>query len=313
MTNERPPARREQRSYGYTGRPLPQRHPYRSPYARQLDQTGPAAGARFAGVLLALAVAVLVALHGLWQVTAPAAAERVLGTVLPSLTDLDQTLTAGTETMRELALGQPPDGRVPVPGLPVRVEVPREDALNADPSRLRAIVLHRMVETLYQQGAGAFRAEDARAPSPSIFSSQWALQRTLNFLTTARHDSLDTQRLVVALAALVLVALTIWLHEGPSRLVGPGVSIVVGSLLAGGGALVAWLGTRLVFGGDNAVDDIVRIVVRDSAFTIAVVCATFAGFGIAILVMGLIIGRADQAAGDGGDPRTPAWPEKGAS
>ena len=281
MNSERPPARDYRRGEpppGFGARPEPQYRPYRSPYAQRMDDGGAAAGARFAGVLLALSMAALIVVGGLWQVTAPAPAERMLKRILPPLTDLDQTLAAGLDTMREVALGVPSDGSVTVPGLPVLVEVGRQEALTASTEQLRALVLDRMAVMLYNQGAPAFRAQDAATREPSLFGSQWALQQTLNALTADRHDAFRIPRLVLIGLTILLGMLAIWLNEGPSRLISPGVSIVVGAVLAALAALVIWLGSRVIFGASNAADEIVRLVARDSAATIAVSAGVYGRF-----------------------------------
>jgi hypothetical protein len=298
MTEQRrpPPPRRGrpiEPPYGFGRPPLPRRT-YHSRYAPRMDDGATGAGGRLAGLLLALAVAALILTHGLWQVTAPVPAGRILRAILPPLTDLDQTLTANRESIRELAAGQPEDGAVVVPGLPIHVEIPRGLALTAEPAALRMAVLTRMSDTLYREGAIAFRAPDAAAPEPPILSSQWALQSTLDLLTAQRHQSLRTPRLAALILTLALAALTIVLHEGPARLLGPGAALIAGALIAAFLALAWWALAFLFFGGEDVVDDIVRRVARDSAVTVALVAAAFAVFGLLVTLLGLLARRLDQ-------------------
>jgi hypothetical protein len=239
-------------------------------------------------------VAGLVVVHALWQVTSPGAAERILRSVLPPLTDLDQTLAANLDSLRELAGGQPPDGRVTVPGLPIPVQVTREEA-ESDPSALRAVVLRRMAEAIYQQGTDAFQAEGGRAPGPTILSSQWALQQALNFLTESRHDSLAVPRLALIVATLVLAVLAVWLFEGPARLSGPGISMIAGSIIGAVVALVIRGSAIAFYGEDEVADAIVRLVARDTSMTMLYVALTFLAFGIIVAVVGALARRWDQA------------------
>ncbi len=298
MTEQRrpPPARRGREiesPYGYGRRPLPRRS-YHSRYAARMDDGAAGAGGRLTGLLLALAVAALVISQGLWQVTAPAPAGRILRAVLPPLTDLDQTLAANRDAIREIGAGQPEGGTVVVPGLPIRVEIPREQALNAEPAALRAAALTSMSETLYRQGATAFRAPDAAAPEPSILSSQWALRGTLNILTAERHATYTNARLIAGIVTLLLAGLTIVLQEGPARLLGPGASVLAGALVAAFAALGAWVLAFLFFGGEDVVDDIARRVARDAAVTVALVAAIFAVLGLLVTALGLLARRLDQ-------------------
>ena len=297
MTRERrpPPAgpARPAPPSGYAGRPLPARRPYHTRYAYEHDDDTGASGGRVAGVLLALAVAALVITHSLWQVTAPGAAGRVLRAVLPPLTDLDQTLAANLDALREVAAGQPPGGRVTVPGLPVPVQVTREEA-ESDPAVVRAVVLRRMSEAVYQRGADAFRAPDVQAPAPTLLTSRWALERTLNFLTADRHRSWRIPRLAAAVATLTLGVLAVWLLEGPARLSGPGMSVIAGSVI-GGLVALAIRGFALVFYGEDEVGDaIVRLVARDISTTMLVVAGTFLVFGVILTVLGALARRWDQ-------------------
>ena len=273
---------------------MPVRRPYRPRYAHERgDDTGPG-GAHFVAALLALAVAALVISHALWQVTAPGPAERVLRSVLPPLTDLDQTLTANLDGVRELARGQPPDGRVTVPGLPIPVQVTREEA-ESDPAALRAVVLRRMAEAAYVEGPAAFRAEGGTTPAPTILTSQWALQQALGFLTAGRHDAFALPRLAAIVATLTLAALAVWLFEGPARLSGPGVSLIAGSVI---GAFVALLirGVAIaLYGEDEVGDAIVRLVARDTSMTMLYVALTFLAFGIIVSIVGAMARRWDQA------------------
>jgi hypothetical protein len=273
---------------------MPVRRPYRPRHAYETgDDTG-VGGARFVAALLALAVAALVVVHALWQVTSAGPAERILRSVLPPLTDLDQTLAANLDSLRELTGGQPPDGRVTVPGLPIPVQVTREEA-ESDPAALRAVVLQRMAEAIYQRGTDAFQAEGGRTPAPTILSSQWALQQALNFLTKERHDSLAVPWLALIVTTVVLAGLAVWLFEGPARLSGPGISVITGSII---GAVVALLirGSAIAFyGEDEVADSIVRLVARDTSMTMLVVALTFLAFGIIVTIVGALARRWDQA------------------
>ena len=279
--------------YDYASRPLPRRTS-RSRYANDADDVSTATGGRMAAVLLALAVAALVVTQGLWQVTAPQPAGRLLRTILLPLTDLDQTLAANLETLREVASGQPPDGTVAVPGLPIAVEVTRDEA-TMEPDALRTLVLQRMSGAVYERGTEAFRAPGVAPPSPTILTSQWALERSLDFITANQHASFRLPRLIAAVATLILAILTIWLLEGPARLTGPGVSVMVGSAIGGAFALGMRLASVVFYGEDAVGDAIVRLVARDTSTTILVVAGAFFFFGAILTIMGVIAARLDQA------------------
>lgn len=259
-----------------------------------MDDTANAGGGRVVGVLLAVMTAALIVLHGLWQVSAPDAAGRILRGVLPPLTDLDQTLAANRETLREVAAGLQPGEMVAVPGLPLSVEVTRDEALNADTAALRATVLARMSDRLYRSGASAFRAPGASEGSPSLLGTQWVLQGTLNLLTERRHNALRLPHLAAIGVTALLALAALWLNEGPARLTGPGVSLVAGAAFA---ALVtggAWGMTYVLFSSGDVVDTLVRRVARDSSTTVLLVALTFATLGVIVTGLGLLARRLDS-------------------
>jgi hypothetical protein len=196
----------------------------------------------------------------------------------------------------------PADGLVTVPGLPVRVAIPRAAALGDDGAALRAVVLRTMAETLYIQGPRAFRVSDAAEREPSLLSSQWALEGTLRWLTADRHEALRLPRLVLAVATLLLALLSLLLYEGPAKLLGTGASFVAGAILAGAAALAAVAVTLLIFGGDDVADAIVRRVVRDLALTVGVVAAIAGAFGIILTVLGMVVRRLDRTREDAWRP-----------
>ncbi|MGH2604602.1 MAG: hypothetical protein ACRDJ9_35085, partial [Dehalococcoidia bacterium] len=229
---------------------------------------------------------------------------RLLRQILPPLTDLDQTLVANQETLREVAAGQPPDGSVTVPGLPVPVQVTRDQA-ESDPAQLRTIVLRRMSDAVYEQGASAFRTPDVAASGPTLLSSQWALQRTLNTLTIEYHDSLRIPRIVAGVATVLLFVLTVLLLEGPTRLIGPGVSVIAGSVLGGLGALGIRAVALLFYGEDDVSDAIIRLVARDISNTILVVAGAFLVFGVVLTALGMLTRRWDQPEPMPVQPRAP--------
>ncbi|MGE3600639.1 MAG: hypothetical protein AB7N70_34365 [Dehalococcoidia bacterium] len=256
-------------------------------------------------MLLALAVAALVVTHGLWQVTAPAPAGQMLRSILLPLTDLDQTLAANLETLREVASGQPPDGPVAVPGLPIGVEVTRAEA-EMEPDALRETVLQRMSDAVYERGTEAFRVPGSDPPSPTILTSQWALERALDFLTADQHAAFRLPRLIAAIATLILAVLTIWLLEGPARLTGPGVSVMMGSAIGAAFALGMRLAATVFYGEDAVGDAIVRLVTRDTSTTILIVAGAFFVFGAILTIMGVVAARLDQAQPEMAPPRRTA-------
>lgn len=275
--------------------PISRRRAYAERYRYEREAES-GSGGRLTGFLLTLTIVVLTILQGLWLVTAPDASARAYSAVLPNLTDLDQTLAANAQTLREEAAGLPSDAEVPVRGLPIEVTLPRDTALNADATQIRDEVLAAMTAEVYAEGGSAFRAPDAPPGSPNLLSGQWMLHRAFGLLSDGAHDAVRTPRLIALGAAIIFGALTLLLLEGPARLMGPGVAVAVGAVLAAllsGGTLGA---VMLLFSGDSVVDGVIRRVTRETIETVLVVAVILAVFGGAVALAGLLLGRMDRAA-----------------
>lgn len=277
-------ARRPQPPLRTTNRPAP------AWSARRPRETRTAGGAQALGAIVAVVTALLVAAHGLALATAPAAAGRTLRATLPALTDLDQTLAAHADEIAKSASGA--DASVPVPGLPMTIAVPRQSAAQGGDT-LREAALDGLVGRVYAQGHAAFRAPDATEhSSPALFSSQWALWRTLGLLTGPSHHRLTLAALGLAVLALVSAALLALRVDSERRGVAAGSAVAAGALLAALGALLARLVVWL-FASDPS--DIASTVVgraaHDLTMTVVVTAAVAGAGGILLAVVGAITAR----------------------
>ena len=243
--------------------------------------------ARAAGVFAVFLGAAALVLHGLTLATAPAAAARTLGAVLPALTDLDQALAAHAGSIAATA-GEG-GAMVPLPGLPLRVEVPAE-AATAGGEQLRDGARDAMVRAVYAEGHAVFRVPDAPPEGAlALFGSQWAVRRSLNVLTRDAHDRFVIARAVAGVAAgLMLLVLALQVEPGRRPL-------AVGSALVGAGllALLATLVARalvwLFTSGDNSVAGRVVARVGHDLWTTVVITALIAtGAGAALAALGAL-------------------------
>lgn len=255
------------------------------------DAGGPAGVARAAGVAFAVVGAVLLTLHTLLLLSAEPAATRTLRAMLPVLTDVDQALATHTDDMRATAASGAES--VTVPGVPMAVAVPREAVAVGGPP-LRDAVLAAMAARVYRDGHAAFRAVDAPAAGPqNLFSSQWAVQRSLDPFTEGAHQRLSLFRLIAAAAAALLLVALLLLVQGNHRLVALGSALAAAALLAGVVALAAraaaWLLTS--FYGEVA-----AAVVNRAAHTITIGIAAGALVvlvaGVAVAAIGVVSERA---------------------
>jgi hypothetical protein len=292
-------------------RPRPPREPQSVPRLpartprRSVEPAPRTSAAGAAGVVLALAVAAFVVLHGLTLAGTSDASSHTLHAVLPALTDLDQALTVHAEDIRTTAsLGS---ATVPLPGLPLPVEVPL-NAAEAGGAELRRAAVDSMARLVYDKGSRAFRAEDAkRGGAPGLFSSQWAVQRSLDAVSRDAHRRFALARTVAGSVAVVAAGLLMVQVDGRRRLAAVGSALVAGAVLAGLGAVVAWLLLWLVISGSGSVAEaVVFRVGRDLLLTVVLTAVVLAVSGVAQMMVGVVMTRwARRADGSGRSSTAP--------
>ncbi len=267
----------------------------------------PAGSARapLLGVLLVLVTAGLVTLHGLAIITGRGAAVRTLAATLPALTDLDQALRVHGEAVRAAAADA---GPVPVPGLPLTVEVPAE-AAQAGGDHLRGAVVAAMTRAVYRSGSVAFRGTAGAGSSATPLTRVWLLDHTLNLLSAPSHRRLVWWR-TAALAVATVLAVALAVVAGPWRM-----AVAVGSAVAAGAIFAVlltagvWAGVALLLSGTNDVTEaVIDRVVHDVAMTVLGTGLIAALAGTVLAAAGALLrrhGRGQDAAG-GTAPSRPA-------
>lgn len=217
------------------------------------------------GVLLVLATAALVMLHGLALATGSSAAARTLAATLPALTDLDQALQVHGEAVRATASD---DGFVPVPGLPLPVAVPAQ-AAQAGGEALRREAVAAMTRAVYRSGSGAFRAEEAVARSTTPLTRSWLLDQALHLLTRTTHARLALWR-VPAVAAVTILAALLAMTTGWRRaLVAVGSAVAAGAIFATVVAALGWGAVLVLLSGSGDVTEaVLGRVTRDVAMMV---------------------------------------------
>lgn len=256
----------------------------------------PAAGAvRATGIACVLATAAFLLLHALTLATAPGAAARTLQATLPALTDLDQALAAHAEDIAATAAGGTQS--VPVPGLPLAVEVPRAAAVQGG-SDLRRAALDTMVRRVYADGHRALRAADAPPEGPlGLFSSQWAVRRALDTMTAGNHQRIALLRSVVGAGALILIGLLAVQVDAERRSLAVGSALAAAGVTAAAAALLGRLGTWLFTTGDSDLASAVLArVAHDITATAVLVAAVAVVAGAIIAATGVVRLRATGSA-----------------
>lgn len=221
--------------------------------------------ASLVGVLLVLATAALVMLHGLALATGGSAATRTLAAILPALTDLDQALQVHGDAVRVAASD---DGFVPVPGLPLPVAVPAQAAQTGGEA-LRHEAIAAMTRAVYRSGSGALQAEEAVARSTTPLTRSWLLDQALNLLTRSMHAHLALWR-VPAVAAVTILAALLAMTTGWRRAsVAVGSAVAAGALVATVVAALGWGAVLVLLSGSGDVTEaVLGRVTRDVAMMV---------------------------------------------
>jgi hypothetical protein len=246
------------------------------------------------GLLLVLATAAFVALHGLSLATSRDNALRSLRTLLPALTDLDQVLAVHEADLQAVAA----DGPVPVPGLPMSVQV-SADAVRSGAAQVRRDALEQMALIVYRDGPSAFYVPDARAGNaPGLFTQLWSVRRSLGFFTESAHDRLAAWRLLAGIVALALVVVLALQVDGRRRVVAVSSAVAAGSALALIGAMLGRAAVWVLTSGD---DDITAGVVARSAhvaaLTIVAVAVITAVTAMLLVLLSICVSRLVSASG----------------
>ncbi|MER3420443.1 MAG: hypothetical protein C4290_07925 [Chloroflexota bacterium] len=246
------------------------------------------------GVLLVLATAGFVLLHGLALATGRGAATRTLAATLPALTDLDQALLVHGDAVRAAASDTE---LVPVPGLPFTVEISSE-AARAGGEETRREVVAALTRAVYRSGSAAFRGDASTGSVAAPLSRAWLLSHALDLLSASSHARLAWWR-TLTLGVTVLLAAGLAASTGPQRMaVAMGSAVAVGALFGVVLAAGAWAGMALLLSGNgDATATVLNRMVHDVAMTVI-------GTGLVVALVGTVVaatGVLSRRHGRGGD------------
>ncbi len=205
-------------------------------------------GASLAPGLFAIALFLLLASVSVYEITRPDRAVTILAAGVASITDVDRALTENLPALRELAAAAEGD-EVEPPGFPLPVTIPREEALTADAPVLRALILRRAAQSLYENGLGSL--DRTGEQSSDLFSLTSVMGGFASFLTGDTHARARWLALGALVGATLMGAATLALNRGFARFRAFGGAVLLAAApgyLAARGAV--WLLDR--FASDDA-------------------------------------------------------------
>ena len=273
-------------------------HFYESARDRLRFQTAEAAGASSRALYtasLGIVVFLFVLALSLRQVTSPGTAERVLQAGLGSLTEVDTVLAEHGAELRQAATTGTSE-TIQVPGYPLRVLVTRDEALKADATQLRAVVLQRAAAAVYEDGLGTF--DRTGRQDLGLLSSQASLRFTLGQLTAENHDRATIATVILLLPLVGLAIATLLAQRGFARLRALGIAFLGGAVPG----VVLFAAIRFLWGRYGGADAF-RADIRTIAVALADVplknFGVVAVLGLVLVVTGVVLGRLGTRFGAG--------------
>jgi hypothetical protein len=164
------------------------------------------------GLLLALDVAALMAAFSLAQLTAEGPAQRTLRHTVAVLAEVDAYLDQHHDALRNDAASTDEDS-IPVRGFPVTFEIAADDARSLGRSELRALLLRRAAERIYDDGAAALHPD--RDADVGLLSAEGSVRSGLDFLRPTPHRALVIAAALLAVAAIGLSAVLVTSRRWP--------------------------------------------------------------------------------------------------
>lgn len=254
------------------------------------EATGGADGRRsLAAVLLALATFGLVAAVSAWQVTAETTAVPMLRSGIAVLVDIDAFLAEEGDAIRQAAAEE--DGVLSLEQYPLPIALDAGEVRDASDAELRDMLLDRSAALVYAEGLGAFDRTGSQAISR--VSLEGMLELAVGQLSQETHERAGLAAMVLATAVAVLGAATAAMISGWGRLRVPAGAVALGAVPAAAIAFVLRLGTEVVGGEDQFLNDTRAIIgaalgagVRNGAIV--------AGAGLALVLASVALETAER-------------------
>lgn len=243
------------------------------------------------GLVLFLALTAMFFALLVFQASAEGPAKQSHARAIAALSEIDTLIERQYDDLQVRAEAAPPGSMLQLREFPVEVPLTREEALGISKPDLRALLLTRSADVLYDEGTSALRDAEG-ADDVGRFTAAGAVDRSLDLL---RRDVHDAMRIVVYVLAAICVFLAVTLASltrGFGRLGSVGVALLASSLvvLVTGGFIRLMMST-----GADADTEYVRAELMDIGATMAMIPirtgAAFALAGAVCVIVALVLGR----------------------
>ena len=186
------------------------------------------------GLIAVFALTAALGAVALFQVTAEEPAKDALLRSAAALTEIDALLARHEDGLRAEAEAAEPGATLELEDFPIALALTPEEVLASSHDELRALILLRSADRLYEDGTGVLQESAEAQGSIGIFSVAGIVDRGLGTLTSDNHAMFGILAVVLLAGAVGLIAATAATCRGWGRLTAVGVVL----MLAGGFTLV---------------------------------------------------------------------------
>jgi hypothetical protein len=246
---------------------------------------GQALGKWGSAAALFFAINALLLVLSLYQATAEGTAKHALRRAITALVEIDSLIARDYESLQERARSAAPGEELRLRDFPLEVSLTSEEVLDSTPADLRAILLDRSDDQLYDHGTAALRSDGAS--EPSRFSAAGLLDRWLDLLRGRNHDVTAVLTGVAAVVCLALVLILMSTSRGFGRIAAVGAVTLAGAVPTVAVALLLRLNIRLASDGDTEYTQRELLEIGDALVWIPLRNGiAFAALGAALLLAG---------------------------
>jgi len=197
---------------------------------------------------------------------------------------------------------------IALPGYPIDARLKPQEIQGQPVSRVRALLLERSADILYDRGVSAFHASNGKSlrfNNAAPLSAPWLFAQGLRIIN-ARFHAHALQVTKIAVIATVMLAIVLFaLSQGYNRTVMYGVALLVAALPVLALVLLFWLLLALFLGasGDPLVAGTQQLL-RGVVWFIVLSYALYSAVALALIGAGLLFERLGDTIATRADPAT---------
>ena len=233
----------------------------------------------------------------LWQLTGETTAKPALRDALNALAEGDGVVVRNYDDLRSRAEASQAGETLELRDYPVSIELDRDEVLASSQSDIRATLLARGVDRLYDDGTDVLRADGAE-DGAGRFTAAGAVGELMGFLTDDVHAILGWLTLVLAGISVALAIALTGLCREFGRAVALGAATFAASIPLLLGSLAFYLYARSSADGDSEyLRHEFMLIARDLAWLPVRNGLAFMLVGAVLLIAGAVCARIADARG----------------